>query len=226
MDDVAGIVLAAGGGARFGAPKQFLELEGIRLVDRALALLEPHCAALVLALPAGHGVYATPSDAPQQTGAATRTVTVTGGPTRLESVARALAALPASADIVVVHDCVRPNMPAAVVARLIEAIRAGADAAIPCWTPPDVVKRRREDGTIVHLGREDLAVAQSPNACRVAALRHALDQPHTDRYVEETQAIEATGGRVVAVEGDRWANHIVDARDLDYARCLLGRERT
>ncbi|SEE75779.1 nucleotidyltransferase family protein [Jiangella alba] len=37
--DVAGLVLAAGSGSRYGGPKALVEYEGSRLVDRAVALL-------------------------------------------------------------------------------------------------------------------------------------------------------------------------------------------
>ena len=39
MDQVAGLVLAAGGGTRFGGPKAVVELDGERLVDRAVRVL-------------------------------------------------------------------------------------------------------------------------------------------------------------------------------------------
>jgi CTP:molybdopterin cytidylyltransferase MocA len=46
---VAGLVLAAGGGRRFGRPKAVVELEGERLVDRAVrALAEGGCAPVVV----------------------------------------------------------------------------------------------------------------------------------------------------------------------------------
>ena len=37
---VAGLVLAAGAGRRFGRPKALVELDGERLVDRAVRVLE------------------------------------------------------------------------------------------------------------------------------------------------------------------------------------------
>ena len=49
MSRVAGLVLAAGGGRRFGGPKAVVELEGERLVDCAVrALNEGGCAPVVV----------------------------------------------------------------------------------------------------------------------------------------------------------------------------------
>ena len=39
MSRVAGLLLAAGSGSRFGAPKALVELDGQTLVDRGVALL-------------------------------------------------------------------------------------------------------------------------------------------------------------------------------------------
>ncbi|TDD94335.1 nucleotidyltransferase family protein [Jiangella asiatica] len=44
----AGLVLAAGSGSRFGAPKALVELEGERLVDRAVRLLGAACRPVVV----------------------------------------------------------------------------------------------------------------------------------------------------------------------------------
>ena len=51
MSAIAGIVLAAGGGRRFGGPKAVAEIDGERLVDRACRLLrEGGCAPVVAVL--------------------------------------------------------------------------------------------------------------------------------------------------------------------------------
>ncbi len=212
-----GIVLAAGSGRRFGAPKQFQALAGRTLVDRALDLLRAPCETLVLALPDGVAWSGC------------QDLTVCGGAGRLDSLASALQVLPARpgagrhADVVVIHDCARPLARAETVTRLIEAVRAGADAAVPAWEPPDVIKRRRRDGSLEHVGREGYLIVQSPYACAVTSLREALGAGCTD-VVEETEAIARLGGRVVAIAGDPWSHHVVEPRDLVYAARLLGIE--
>jgi CTP:molybdopterin cytidylyltransferase MocA len=65
---VAGLVLAAGGGRRFGAPKATVELDGERLVDRAVRILRdggcrPVCAVLgaaVVEVPGADAVVVNP----------------------------------------------------------------------------------------------------------------------------------------------------------------------
>ena len=77
MGQVWAIVVAAGSGTRFGdaVPKQFLELGGRRLVDRAVAAASGACDGVVAVLPAAHLEVAEVPGA-----------VVAGGPTRSASV--------------------------------------------------------------------------------------------------------------------------------------------
>jgi 2-C-methyl-D-erythritol 4-phosphate cytidylyltransferase len=204
---VGAIVLAAGRGDRFGGGKPFAVVAGQRLVDRAVELVTPQCGPPVLALPAGMAWDGPPVAA-----------VVEGGASRTDSTRRALAALPPEVEGVVLHDVVRPLAAAAQIRALIDALAEGADAAVPIWTPPDTVKRIRDDGTVEHLGREGLGIAQSPMAFRVAMLRRVFAETSGDA-VEETVGVERLGGRVVAVPGDPWSHHVVEPRDVE----LLGR---
>src|ERR1700704_4451317 len=56
MGEVWAIIVAGGSGSRFGdaAPKQFLELAGLRLIDWALAAAGAACDSVVAVLPAAH----------------------------------------------------------------------------------------------------------------------------------------------------------------------------
>jgi 2-C-methyl-D-erythritol 4-phosphate cytidylyltransferase len=207
---LAAVVLAAGRGERFGTHKQYARLAGERLVDRAVRLVHAFTQDVVLALPEGH-VWE---------GAAVRAV-VAGGPSRTESMRRSVAALPAAAELVLVHDAIRPLATRRVVRQLIAAIEGGADGAMPVWELPDTLKIPHPDGRITHAGREEFAVAQGPTAFRAAALRRMLEELETIP-IEETVGIERIGGRVVGVPGDRWSHHVVEPRDLALMERLLG----
>ena len=56
---------------------------------------------------------------------------VAGGASRSESVRAGLAAVPADATVVCVHDAARPFASAELYARVVAAVAAGADGAIP-----------------------------------------------------------------------------------------------
>jgi 2-C-methyl-D-erythritol 4-phosphate cytidylyltransferase len=206
---VAAVVLAAGVGVRFGRPKFSAILRGKRLVDRAVDLVRPYCRDVLIVLPPGHDWEGDPVSA-----------VATGGPTRTESLRAALPMLDPDVDVVVAHDCVRPFASPDQVVAVIAAVLAGADAAIPGWESPDTLKRVRDDGSIEHLGREGILVVQSPMAYRRTTLVRVFESLEVVP-VEETIGVEMIGGRVVAVAGDRWSQHLVDQRDLTMFERLI-----
>jgi 2-C-methyl-D-erythritol 4-phosphate cytidylyltransferase len=207
---VAAIILAGGSGTRFGQPKYSVTLRGRRIVDMAVDLVRPFCRDVIVVMPPQHQWDGEPVSG-----------VATGGTTRTESLRAAMPLLSPDVDIVVTHDCVRPLATLDQVKTAIRAVVAGADAAIPAWESPDTLKRLRPDGSIEHLGREGILVAQSPSAYRRTTLEEVFETL-SDVPVEETIGVERVGGRVVPVTGDRWSQHFVDERDLWMFERLLG----
>ena len=176
----------------------------------AVDVVRPRCRDIIVVLPPGE-----PWDGEPLSGVAT------GGATRMESLRAAMPLLRQDVDVVVTHDCVRPLATGDQVEAVIRAVVSGADAAIPAWESPDTLKRLRPDGSIEHLGREGILVAQSPSAYRRTKLEEVF-QHLSEIPVEETIGVERIGGRVVPVTGDRWSQHFVDERDLWMFERLLG----
>lgn len=143
------MVLAAGGGSRFGAPKQFLDLRGRTLLERTIDTLAPQCDGIVVALPADTAASGAPPGAPPsgtrgEPGAPSTPGApdprrywgcpvhgVAGGAERADSVRAALAAIPLEADVIVVADAAHPLASATLVRAVIDAVRSGADGAFP-----------------------------------------------------------------------------------------------
>lgn len=211
--NIAGVVLAAGKGERFGTPKQFESVGGQRLVDRAIALLQKKCSPVILVLPSDVAWSGLQVDA-----------CVEGGNSRVQSLEKGLVALSENTDIVVVHDCARPLADESLIERLVRQVQDGADAAVPGWTSADVIKRVKPDGSLEHVGREEFVIVQGPVACRLSVLRQALKSAG-ENLVEESEAIERIGGRVVAVQGNSWSHHVVDEQDLQNISRILPRTK-
>lgn len=209
MGASAAIVVAAGGGSRFGAAKQFVALAGTRLVDRAVAVAAAACDDVILVLPEG-----VPWDGrPVLT--ATR-----GGATRADSVRAGLAAVPPDADVVVVHDAARPLASRALFVAVMDAVRAGADAAVPGVAVADTVKRVDGAGRVIEtVPRDALVAVQTPQAFRPAAL-HAAHADGADA-TDDAALVEAAGGAVVVVPGDPRNLKVTTATDLAMAAALL-----
>lgn len=216
--DAAGVwavVAAAGSGTRFGAAKQFADLGGRPVLDRSVAV----------AAVGAEGVVAVVSAGPDRPpGLRDRLVdlvrpaavrVVTGGETRSESVRRGLEAVPAAAEVVLVHDGARPLASAELCRRVVAAVRAGADAAVPTVPVADSLRRR---GAAVD--RAEFAAVQTPQGFRAAALRaaHAAEAEATD----DATLVEAAGGRVMLVDGEPGNIKITTPADLRMAEALLG----
>lgn len=210
---VWGIVVAAGRGERYGRPKQFEPLGDARVIDRAVATAAAACDALVLVVPTGT----------EWDGAEVAAV-VPGGDTRSASVRAGLAAVPPEAQFVVVHDAARPLASKALFDAVVGAVRAGADAAVPAVAIADTVKRVDAGHVVATLMREDLVAVQTPQAFLASSLRaaHVRGGDATD----DAALVEAVGGTVVVVPGERWNVKITDPDDLSAASALAARSST
>jgi 2-C-methyl-D-erythritol 4-phosphate cytidylyltransferase len=206
---VWGIVVAAGSGSRFGRVKQYEDLGGRAVLAWSLDAAWSVCDGVVAVLPAGGATSGWHASA-----------CVVGGATRSDSVRAGLAEVPDAASIVVVHDAARPLATASLFARVVEAVRAGADAAVPAVVVSDTIKR--VDGAIVAetLDRSVLVGVQTPQAFRAAVLReaHASGREATD----DAALVEAIGGKVVVVQGERRNVKLTTRDDLLVARAFLG----
>jgi 2-C-methyl-D-erythritol 4-phosphate cytidylyltransferase len=145
---------------------------------------------------------------------------VPGGATRSASVRAGLASVPDDAEVVVVHDAARPLAGADLFDATVAAVRAGADGAIAAAPVTDTVKRVEGERVVETLDRTALVAVQTPQAFAARVLRaaHAGEPEATD----DAALVEAAGGRVVVVPGDRWNIKITEPADLTVASALLG----
>jgi len=204
------IVVAAGSGSRFGRPKQYEELAGRPVLDWSVG------AARAAAGGPGDGVVVVVPPERAAEPAFGADAVVGGGATRSSSVRAGLAAVPGAAEVIVVHDGARPLAGAELFARVVGAVRDGADAAVPAVDVTDTL-RRRSGGAV---DRNGLVAVQTPQAFRASALRraHAPEPEATD----DASLVEAAGGKVVIVEGSPANLKITRPVDLAVAEALLG----
>jgi 2-C-methyl-D-erythritol 4-phosphate cytidylyltransferase len=149
---------------------------------------------------------------------------VAGGDSRQESVAAALAALPADVDAVLVHDAARAFVPPAVTARVVEALDAGAPAVVPALPVPDTVKRVSGARVLATVDRTSLRAVQTPQGFR----RDVLERAHahgTPGATDDAGLVESLGLPVTVVEGSAEAFKVTGPLDLLLAEALL-RSRT
>jgi 2-C-methyl-D-erythritol 4-phosphate cytidylyltransferase len=102
-------------------------------------------------------------------------------------------------------------------------VAAGADGAIPVTAVADTVKRLDGLRVVDTVSRDDLGLAQTPQAFRVAALRSAHDQAvHAGYEVTDDAMLLERMGSVVAVPGDPRNFKITSMLDLARAEARIG----
>jgi 2-C-methyl-D-erythritol 4-phosphate cytidylyltransferase len=198
------IVVAGGSGARFGGSKQFADLAGRTVLDRSVAACRPHAVGVVVVVPPAGPAVVDGADR-----------VVVGGDTRAASVRAGLAAVPADAAVIVVHDAARPLAAPHLFEEVIAAIRSGAVAATPAVPVTDTL-RAVGGGTV---DRSGLLAVQTPQAFSPAALRAAHDGGLD--ATDDVGLVEALGHPVAVVPGDRWNLKITEPADLVVAAALL-----
>ena len=228
------ILPAAGLGTRMaaGAPKQFLELRGTPILIHTLRIFTklPSVAAVYIAvrkteiprlkaLLEAHGLGGSAQAPPIHI--------IEGGDTRQESVCHALAAVEGDEDdIVLVHDAVRPLIPAAVIARTIEAVekQGAAIVAVPAIDTIKQVERTAHGAIITStIPREYVVLAQTPQGFRLGLLRNAYAEADADGFLgtDESSIVERAGLQVAVVPGTIENLKITQQGDLDLAEFFL-----
>lgn len=210
-------MVAGGSGSRFGGPKQFLPLAGRSVAAWSVAAARGVADGVVLVVPSPEGTTGPTFDGAD----AGADRVVTGGTSRAASVRAGLAAVPADADVVVIHDAARPLAQPWLFSAVVAALDAdGVDGAIPVLAVSDTLKRVA-DGTVqATVDRNGLVTVQTPQAFAAAALRaaHAGESDATD----DAGLLEALGATVRTVPGDPRNLKLTRPEDLAIAEALIG----
>ena len=220
------IVVAAGKGTRLGGdlPKQFLELDGVPVIIHTLRQFE-RCKQInevITVLPAEDTAgFQSLAQNFELTKVAR---VVTGGATRAQSVRHGLNAI-TEADIVAVHDGVRPFVTPEEIDEVVVAARKFGGAILTAPVP-DTIKRVEEGRIVETIPRDELLRALTPQCFRFEVLRRAFEQ--LDRLesagaeiTDESMLAERLGIEIVSVKGNARNVKITTIDDLKQAEALL-----
>ena len=193
--------MAGGAATRFGRPKQFEPLGDATVLEQSVRVAAEVSEGVVAVVPDDETVNLA-------------TVVGRGGSSRSESVRRGLASVPGDAEVIVVHDAARPLATVQLFRAVIDAVMDGADGAVPGVSVLDTLRDR--DGGVAD--RERFVAVQTPQAFRADRLRAAhLSNPEA---TDDASVVEAGGGTVVVVPGERWNLKITEPADLIVAATL------
>src|SRR5579871_839116 len=222
MVAVAALIVAAGSGERAGGPtpKQFRLVSGKPLLAWAADVFANHPGVDRLQFVIGRGQEALFRQCLPC--ALKNSQAVPSGATRQESVRNGLLALDQTApEFVLIHDAARPLVCPALITRVIDALRANSDAAIPMLQVTDTLRRRTPAGTWAAIEREGLFRAQTPQGFRFAAIRNAHLQLADRSLTDDMAVAERAGLRVVPVQGEELNLKITVDGDFSMAEQLL-----
>ncbi|PYV12624.1 MAG: 2-C-methyl-D-erythritol 4-phosphate cytidylyltransferase [Acidobacteria bacterium] len=225
---VLAIIPAAGTGVRMGGgtPKQFLSLEGVPIF---IHTLRKFAASNVI-----DGIFLALR--PEEMERARKDIDrerfskpvrlVAGGTSRQETVGHALAEAPATTEMVVVHDAVRPFVELDLIQRVVEAARqhGAAVLGIPSVDTVKQVERQIIRGTIP---RERIVLAQTPQAFRFNLIREAFARAEADGFYgsDESSLVERLDHTVTVLMGSDRNIKITKPSDLPLARLYIAQER-
>ena len=215
-----GIFVAGGTGTRMGSdiPKQFLELDGVPILQRTISRF-------VEAVPELRVVTVLPAscfdmwkrlcrerdfNVPQQL--------VAGGITRFHSVKNALEKVPDDA-VVMIHDGVRPFVTRALLERLLAAAGPGK-AVIP--VVPMVDTLRYSDGRLPDPDRSEIVAVQTPQVFICSDIREAYRQAYDTAFTDDASVAARNGIPPVQLPGERYNIKITTPDDLEFAKAVSG----
>jgi 2-C-methyl-D-erythritol 4-phosphate cytidylyltransferase len=215
------VLVAAGRGERFGGdrPKAFANLSGRPLLAESLGRLDSSDWIESIVVVAPEGWEEPVILLAEELGASKVRSAVTGGATRADSVRAGLAEVPEEVGVVLVHDAARPLLSEDVVERVVAALGDGWDGAVPALPLADTVKRADGEAVAETIDRVGLNVVQTPQGFLAGALRRALAAGAD--ATDCAGLVEAAGGRVRIVEGDRRLLKVTTPADLSFVETLL-----
>ncbi len=230
------VVVAAGSGSRlgFGVPKAQVPVAEKSLLRWALEGVDAAGVAsrLVVTVPAGDSELTATA---REFGAAV----VTGGASRADSVAAALAALSTAPvregfsdtepSAVLVHDCARCFTPGEVFANVCAALDDGEEAVIPVLPVVDTIKSvDAEDYVTGTPARSQLRAVQTPQGFNLATLLGAYEKAAqkglAESITDDAMLAETLGIPVKTVPGSADAFKITTPLDLALAKALYEKE--
>jgi 2-C-methyl-D-erythritol 4-phosphate cytidylyltransferase len=219
MRRVSAIIVAAGKGKRFGASKQFALLKGKSILDRCLEKFEANKSVTEVIL-----VLRDENLRGKYLGRYHKIAAVAGGgERRQDSVLSGFRLIdPEKADIVLVHDGVRPLVEQDLINRVIAAVQEKG-AAVPAVPVEETIKLIDKQKVRQTLDREKLFRIQTPQGFTYKILRQALNKAREDNFygTDEASLVERTGKRVAVVAGDAKNIKITTREDLKIAEALI-----
>ncbi len=217
------LVLAGGTGSRMGHPKQFIDLLGMPALLHTLRAFEEArgVARIYVVGDAGRVERLT-----REAGMSKYAGCSSPGESRSLSTRNGLSLLDRECPetVVLVHDGSRCLVTRELVERVVVAAREGAaDGVIPALPVSDTIKVVADGAVVETIDRAKLYAVQTPQAFRLGLLRKlcAGSEDRLHAATDDASLVEAAGGRVLVVRGEKTNIKLTTPEDLILAEAIL-----
>ena len=219
MRKLYGIFVAGGSGTRMGGdiPKQFLELEGIPVLQRTISKFHDALPemTIITVLPKKH--FSSWKDLCVKHEFNVPQILVAGGITRFHSVQNALAHVPDGA-LVMIHDGVRPLISESLIRSLSQAAQ-DVPALIPAIPMVDTLKY--VDGRYPDPLRSEIVGAQTPQCFWSEVIKQSYCQAFDPAFTDDASVAQANKIPLSITDGERFNIKITTPEDLPLAEFLI-----
>lgn len=221
------IIPAAGFGERMGAPvsKQFLTLRGKPIIVHTLERFQ-RCEKIdEIIIAARRSAFQQIEFLAHEFHLTKVRPLVEGGQRRQDSVANALSCVDKQADLVAVHDAVRPFIHKNI---LLSAIEKAVEhsASVVAVRAKDTIKLGNNHAVVEKtLDRSSVWIVQTPQIFRKEVLVRAYEQAKSNNVeaTDDSSLVEQMGIQPVLVEGSYDNIKITTPDDLEFAEVLMRR---
>ena len=213
---ISAIITAAGSGNRMESkiPKQFLEINGISIIERTLNKFEDINIIdeiIIIVKEEDLEFYKNLKDKYSKV-----IKIVVGGATREKSTYNGLLAIDNETDVVICHDGVRPFITREIIIKALNFI--GAYNAVIVGVPvKDTIKNIDKDGNVAYTPiRKDLYHAQTPQIFKKDILLKAYKKSFDEKIqvTDDSSLMEIIGEKVKIIEGSYKNIKITTKEDL------------
>lgn len=216
-----GLILAAGRGERFGAPKQRMVLGGHPLALWSILAFEQSPAVDLIVMVTDEDSLAFFEEQIREREIEKVEAVVPGGKERTDSLMSGLRVLPEQG-LVAVHDGARPFVRAEEVTAGFELLETKGPTiyAIPAT---DTLKRVKKKVVVETVSRDSIYRAQTPQFFELPMLRSALEKARAEGFTgtDEASYVERLGEGIHIIPGREENLKVTFRRDLELAEELL-----
>jgi 2-C-methyl-D-erythritol 4-phosphate cytidylyltransferase len=213
------IIPAGGNGTRsgFNLPKQYLKINGKEIIAYTLEVFQNNRSVDEIIISADPYYFKLLSKIKKKYSLTKLTMLIEAGKERQDSVYNGLISLSASpGDLIIVHDAVRPLLPARVLANAIKIAKEKGNALV-CLVVKDTLIRGK-DLVEKYINRGGVCYVQTPQIFEYTILKKAMDKAVKDQIMgtDESMLVRRLNQKINIAEGSVFNFKVTSKEDITF----------